>query len=103
MKAELLAAIAPLSALSRIAVRDGLSELQASAQSAIEGISVALLKAELMEELWAAAKEVNAARIEWGAYCANERGSGSDVFKRIGAANLRMEQLCRKVADTDGQ
>ena len=57
--------------------------------------------AELRDKAWAAMKEADAARTEWDRYRADQREPGSDVFERLGAANLQLERLCRKVAETE--
>ena len=98
MKDELQAAIAQLGVFGAEALADGLPETHAKTLEVIEGLVPILVRAELLEELWLAAKVNHVSRLE-----ITEHPENYEAFRKFTRAGLELDKVCKRAADTDGQ
>lgn len=95
MKSDIVAAMMQLGRFASEANADGLPKLAAETELIAKGLAPILARAELMEELWAAAKAWNAV----------SNGDFDIVAESLVAT--RLTEICHKVAktetDKDGQ
>lgn len=107
MKDELVAAISQLGVFASEAMADGLPVLAAKTEAITEGLAPMLMRAELMEELWAACKRHAVTNTAILAFIEKHNAwrevDGSDeVTEARDATREVIDRLCDRVADTDG-